>query len=317
MNIIQAVKYMMQVLIPSVTPVAGEGIMVAKEKEGSVISATFPGWVPHDMVYVANATNAAWTAGTVILLGASAVSDPEEDTLAATIPTAGADGQFAVIADDVAASSDGLAAVTGLAVAKMSAGFTEAFAVPDGLGGLAGAASGPFRVIYASQSAGEALVAFAGGGGGGDVSDYYKGYFKLSVVEKTRQVENPDYDPEDPDSEEYITETYYEAHHSGGRYAVNGQVSYIQGGDVSGDLSSTLQDVILHFHSNGGIEDPTPTGVSVELAPLGSNSLTDSYWLIGQASVDGVIQQSHGVPSLLWLGCEDEETATPEPTEEE
>jgi hypothetical protein len=171
MNIIQAVKYMMRVLIPSITPVAGEGIMVAKEKEGSVISATFPGWVPHDMVYVANATNAAWTAGTVVLLGASAVSDPEEDTLVATIPAAGADGQFAVLSEDIAVNSDGLAAVTGLAVAKMSAGFTEAFAAPDGLGGLAGATSGPFRVIYANSTTQTALVAFAGGGGGGVVDN--------------------------------------------------------------------------------------------------------------------------------------------------
>jgi len=179
MNIIQAVKYMMRVLIPSITPVAGEGIAVAKEKEGSVISATFPGWVPHDMVYVANATNAAWTAGTVVALGASGVADPEDDTLAATIPAAGADGQFAILADDVAASSDGLAAVTGLAVAKMSAGFTEAFAAPDGLGGLAGAISGPFRVIYANSTAQTALVAFAGGGGSAPIVDNTADFFKI------------------------------------------------------------------------------------------------------------------------------------------
>lgn len=316
MNIIQAVKYMMRVLIPQITPIAGEGIEVAKEKEGSVISATFPGWLPHGEVYVFNGTNAAWPAGTVVTLTAAGIADPEEDTLDSVIPSAGADGQFAIIADAIAAGDDGLAAVTGLAVARMSAGWTEAFAVPDGLGGLAGAASGPFRVIYASQSAGEALVAFAGGGGG-DVADYYRGYFKLSITEKTRQVENPDYDEEDPDSPQYIDETYYEAHHSGGRYTINGQVGSMLGGDVTGDLGNTLQDIILHFHVNGGIEDQQPSGVSVELAPLGSNSLTDSYWLIGQASVDGVIQQSHGVPSLLWLGCEDEETTTPEPAPEE
>ena len=316
MNIIQAVKYIMRVLIPQITPIAGEGIEVAKEKEGSVISATFPGWLPHGEVYVGNATNAAWTAGTVVALGAAGVSDPEDDTLAATIPTAGADGQFAILADDIAAGSDGLAAVTGLAVAKMSAGFTEAFAAPDGLVGLAGAASGPFRVIYASQSAGEALVAFAGGGGGSDVSDYYRGYFKLSISTKTRQIPNPDYDSEDPDSSEYIDETYYEAHHSGGRYTVNGQVGSMLGGDVTGDLTENLQDVILHYHANDGTpEDTTPTGTTIELAPLGNNSLTDSYWLIGQASVDGVIQQSHGVPSLLWFGCRDEETSTEETSE--
>ena len=79
------------------------------------------------------------------------------------------------------------------------------------------------------------------------------------------------------------------------------------GGDVAGDLGATLQDVILHYHvNNGDAEDPTPTGAYVELASLQSNSLTDSYWLIGQASVDGVVQQSHGVPSLLWFGCREE-----------
>lgn len=316
MNIIQAVKYMMRVLIPQITPIAGEGIEVAKEKEGSVISATFPGWLPHGEVYVGNSTNAAWAAGTVVALGASAVSDPLEDTLAASIPAAGADGQFAVLSSDAPAGWEALAAVTGLAVAKMSAGFTEAFAVPDGLGGLAGAASGPFRVIYASQSAGEALVAFAGGGGGGDVSDYYRGYFKLSISTKTRQIPNPDYDSEDTDSSEYIDETYYEAHHSGGRYTVNGQVGTMLGGDVTGDLTENLQDIILHYHTNDGTtEDTTPTGTTIELAPLGSNSLTDSYWLIGQASVDGVIQQSHGVPSLLWFGCRDEATTAEEASE--
>ena len=181
MNIIQAVKYMMRVLIPQITPVAGEGIEVAKEKEGSVISATFPGWLPHGEVYVGNSTNAAWAAGTVVALGASAVADPLEDTLEASIPAAGADGQFAVLSSDAPAGWEALAAVTGLAVARMSAGFTEAFAAPDGLGGLAGATSGPFRVIYASQSEGEALVAFAGGGGAAPVvQDNYVDMFKVT-----------------------------------------------------------------------------------------------------------------------------------------
>ena len=179
MNIIQAVKYMMRVLIPQITPIAGEGIEVAKEKEGSVISATFPGWLPHDQVYVFNGTNVTWPAGSVVALDAAGIADPEEDTLDAIIPAAGADGQFAILADDVAASSDGLAAVTGLAVAKMSAGFTEAFAAPDGLGGLAGAAAGPFRVIYANSTAQTALVAFAGGGGAAIVADNTPDIFKI------------------------------------------------------------------------------------------------------------------------------------------
>lgn len=172
---------MMRVLIPQVTPVAGEGIEVAKEKEGSVISATFPGWLPHGEVYVFNGTNAAWPAGTVVALTAAGIADPEEDTLDAVIPSVGADGQFAVLADTIPVQDDGLAAVTGLAVARMSAGFTEAFAVPDGLGGLAGAASGPFRVIYANSTAQTALVAFAGGGGAAPapVADNTPDFFKI------------------------------------------------------------------------------------------------------------------------------------------
>ena len=188
MNIIQAVKYILKVLIPQVTPIAGEGIEVAKEKEGSVISATFPGWLPYSEVYVFNGTSGAWPAGTVVALTTAGIADPEENTLDAVIPSVGADGQFAVLTDAIPVQDDGLAAVTGLAVARMSAGFTEAFAVPDGSGGLAGAASGPFRVIYASQSAGEALVAFAGGGGGAAVDntpDIFKikdgGGFTLNV----------------------------------------------------------------------------------------------------------------------------------------
>lgn len=160
-------------------------------------------------------------------------------------------------------------------------------------------------------------------GGGKSVNnnvstEYYKGYFKLSIVSKTRQVANPDYDPENPDSPQYITEEYKEAHHSGGKYTINGQVGTKSAADVSGDLSSSMQDVILHYHYNSGtdVSDLTPTGVTVELNSLASNTLTDSYWLIGQASVNGVIQQSHGVPALLWFGCREEETPQEETPQE-
>lgn len=134
----------------------------------------------------------------------------------------------------------------------------------------------------------------------------YNGYFKLSMSTKTREIDNPDYDPDDPESPEHIDETYYEAHHSGGRYAVNGELDALAAGDVTGDLTDSLQDIFIHYHANGGIEDETPTGTTIEIGTMSSNSLTDSYWLIGQMSITEIIQQSHGVPSLLWFGCREE-----------
>lgn len=214
----------------------------------------------------------------------------------------------------VEAGASGYVLISGITPLRLGSSPSDhPYASPDGTGGFTFHDDyGTARILHAIGNNALVLIGAspsAGGGGG----DYYQGYFKLSISEKTRQVENPDYDAEDPDSPEYIDETYYEAHHSGGRYTVNGQVGSMLGGDVTGDLTENLQDVILHYHANDGTpEDTTPTGTTIELAPLGSNSLTDSYWLIGQASVDGVVQQSHGVPVLLWFGCRDEATPAEE-----
>ena len=305
--------------------------LVADFVEGVAPGMSSPGTggaLPPSAVRVRNMTGGTLPAFSVVALGAPRVL-PATNTeafmrcpvFAATIPDEGQTTGLAILQRKLAAGETGLAIVAG--GSPVRATVTDAdhqYAVPDGSGGLASAEGGPISLTW-KASVGSSAWCFAVIGAASSApmgdNDYYKGYFKLSISEKTRQVENPDYDPEDEDSPEYIDETYYEAHHSGGRYTINGQVGSMLGGDVAGDLSSSLQDIILHFHVNGGIEDQQPSGVSVELAPLGSNSLTDSYWLIGQASVDGVVQQSHGVPSLLWLGCEDEETATPEPAPEE
>ena len=206
----------------------------------------------------------------------------------------------------VEAGASGYVLISGITPLQLGSSPSDhPYASPDGTGGFTFHDDyGTARILHALGDNALVLIGTSpsSGGGGGD---YYQGYFKLSIVEKSRQVENPDYDPTNPDSPQYITEYYSEAHHSGGRYTVNGQVGSLAEADVTGDLDNTLKDVIIHFHSNAGILDPIPTGISVELATLASNTLTDSYWLIGQASVDGVIQQSHGVPSLLWLGCDE------------
>ena len=208
----------------------------------------------------------------------------------------------------VEAGASGYVLISGITPLQLgSSPYDHPYASPDGTGGFTFHDDyGTARILHVIGNNALVLIG-ASPSAGGAAGDYYQGYFKLSISEKSRQVENPDYDPTNPDSPQYITEYYSEAHHSGGRYTVNGQVGSMLGGDVAGDLGATLQDVILHYHvNNGDAEDLTPTGAYVELASLQSNSLTDSYWLIGQASVDGVVQQSHGVPALLWFGCREE-----------
>ncbi len=156
---------------------------------------------------------------------------------------------------------------------------------------------------------------FGGGASAtGGASAGYRGYFRLTVVAKTRRVENPDYDPEDPESEEYVTEEYKEAHHSGGRWTVNGQLGTLEAGDVPGDLTGSLQDVVLHYHVNSGeAGDTLQSGAYVELSPLLSNDEYNAYWLIGQASTSEIVQQSHGVPAMILASCHE---AEPEPETE-
>lgn len=158
---------------------------------------------------------------------------------------------------------------------------------------------------------------FGGGASAtGGASAGYRGYFRLTVVAKTRRVENPDYDPEDPESEEYVTEEYKEAHHSGGRWTVNGILgTALSEGDVAGDLSTAMQDVILHYHVNSGEEtDTLASGIYVELSPLLSNDEYNAYWLIGQASTSEIVQQSHGVPAMILSACHESEEEPPEET---
>lgn len=229
------------------------------------------------------------------------------------IPTE--DDVVGVTQEEIKNGESGYVMISGITpVAFTSSPSDKKYATPDGTGGQFFTDDyGTCRILYALSGANYAICLIGtSSSAGGATGDYYQGYFKLSSVEKVRQIENPDYNPEDPDSPQYIAEIYYEAHHSGGRYTVNGQVGSMLGGDVAGDLTDNLQDVILHFHSNAGIEDQTPTGVSVELSPLLSNSLNDSYWLLGQASLSEVIQQSHGVPSLLWFGCREQEQSVSE-----
>lgn len=295
--------------------------LVADFVEGVAPGMSSPGMgggLPPSVVRVRNATGSSLAAFTVVAIGAPRVlpsSNAEAfkrfPVFTAEIPADDTTVGLAILQRTIPNGETGPAIVAGGSPVRVTV--TDAghqYAAPDGSGGLVSAESGPISLPWKAAVGDSqwcfAIIGAASSAPMGD-NDYYKGYFKLSISEKTRQVENPDYDLEDEDSPEYIDETYYEAHHSGGRYAVNGQVGFLLEGDVTGDLGNTLQDIILHFHVNGGIEDQQPSGVSVELAPLGSNSLTDSYWLIGQASIDGVIQQSHGVPSLLWFGCREEE----------
>lgn len=296
--------------------------LVADFVEGVAPGMSSPGTggaLPPSAVRVRNMTGGTLPAFSVVALGAPRVLPATNaeafmrcPVFAATIPDEGQTTGLAILQRKLAAGETGLAIVAG--GSPVRATVTDAdhqYAVPDGSGGLASAEGGPISLTW-KASVGSSAWCFAVIGAASSApmgdNDYYKGYFKLSISEKTRQVENPDYDPEDEDSPEYIDETYYEAHHSGGRWTINGQLGTFQPGDVPGDLSSTLQDIILHYHVNSGDpEDLTESGIYIERAPLQSNDEYNAYWLLGQVSIDEVIQQSHGVPAMILAACREEE----------
>lgn len=241
----------------------------------------------------------------------------ESPVFTVAVPDEGEDCALLCLDAPISAGEYGDARASGVCVVQFStADVSHGFAVPDGLGGLKTADAGSVRVLYCQGDGGDkwgaVLLGGSGVSAGGGSNAYYKGYFKLSLETRTREVENPDYDPLDPESEEYVTEEYQVVHHSGGYFTVNGILgAYITAGDVEVTPGVVNQDVILHYHVNSGEqEDTVVTGAYVEAAPLSSNDEGNAYWLLGHYSADGVIQQSHGVPAMILAACREEEPQT-------
>lgn len=125
--------------------------------------------------------------------------------------------------------------------------------------------------------------------------DGYQGYFKLSFAYETTT---------DQQTGE-VTQTQ-RVYCSGGSLCVGGQIGTMTSRYVGGNLTSSLKDVILHYHMD--LQSDTD---SIELvlgtfnAASCNNTATDAYWLVGHASTTHIIQQSHGVPQLFLIGdCE-------------
>ena len=127
------------------------------------------------------------------------------------------------------------------------------------------------------------------------LDDGYNGYFKLSFTYETTM---------DQQTGE-VTQTQ-RVYCSGGSLCVGGQIGTMTSRYVEGNLTSSLKDVILHYHMD--LQSDTD---SIELV-LGTfnaancnSTATDAYWLVGHASTTHIIQQSHGVPQLFLIGdCE-------------
>ncbi len=299
--------------------------LVADFVEGVAPGMSSPGTggaLPPSAVRVRNMTGGTLPAFSVVALGAPRVLPATNaeafmrcPVFAATIPDEGQTTGLAILQRKLAAGETGLAIVAGgspVRVAVTDAG--HQYAVPDGSGGLVSAEGGPISLTWKASIGYSAwcyaVIGAASSAPMGD-NDYYKGYFKLSIVEKTRPVESSVSESEGDESASEEYETYYEAHHSGGRWTINGQLGTLLAGDVPGDLSYTLQDIILHYHVNSGDpEDLVESGIYVERAPLQSNDEYNAYWLLGQMSIDEVIQQSHGVPAMILAACREEEDAS-------
>ena len=271
------------------------------------------------VVRVRNMTGVTLPAFAVIAIGTPRVSPSSNaeafkrfPVFSAIIPDEGQTTGLAILQRKLADGETGLAVVAGGSPVRCNVvDIDHPCAAPDGLGGILSAEGGPISLVWKASIGYSAwcyaVIGAASSAPMGD-NDYYKGYFKLSIVEKTRPVESSVSESEGDKSASEEYETYYEAHHSGGRWTINGQLGTLLAGDVPGDLSYTLQDIILHYHVNSGDpEDLVESGIYVERAPLQSNDEYNAYWLLGQMSIDEVIQQSHGVPAMILAACREEE----------
>lgn len=156
------------------------------------------------------------------------------------------------------------------------------------------------HMFYHDSSAGNLVVDFMTGKGSGDT---YNGFFKISGVDIT---------PE-PTEEVPLPEPAVSMLCSGGYYCVNGQNAGLvttDAFDVVVSTRSATYHAVLH-HDNvsgtGAVEWSTN-----DVRSLPSSTDNDAYWYIGSVSFGynpssgkisfSVVQQSHGVPSLLIIG---------------
>lgn len=127
------------------------------------------------------------------------------------------------------------------------------------------------------------------------LDDGYNGYFKLSFAYESTT-----------DSQTGETTQTLRVYCTGGYLCVGGQVGSMSARYATGDLTSSLRDVILHYHLDA--ENETDS-IELYLGTFGTSgcdsTTTDAYWLVGRASNTQIIQQSYGVPQMILVGdCE-------------
>lgn len=196
MNLMQAVRHILGVAIPRVTPVAGRGISVDRTPHGAVIGCTLPERGEALAVAVRNVSGRAMERGMTVAVSPDAdLRDDLREAIAeaaagdlvipAAIPRKGDDESvLAVCLEDIAPDEVGLAAVAGAAVAAVS-GEVRAdttHAVPDGSGALMPEDGGPVRLMVprladAGDGHGRLAVAVLGSGSGGE---RYRGPFRIT-----------------------------------------------------------------------------------------------------------------------------------------
>lgn len=204
MNLMQAVRHILGVAIPRVTPVAGRGISVDRTPHGAVIGCTLPERGEALAVAVRNVSGRAMERGMTVavaklrfelredlfeaVIGSHDLSDrlrmasARDIVVPVDIPRKGDNESFlAVCLEDIATGEVGLAAVAGTVIANVtgSPGPLQTAVMPDGNGYLAADQTnedGNLRLLVPDIAPRLALVVLGAGSGG----ERYRGPFRIA-----------------------------------------------------------------------------------------------------------------------------------------
>lgn len=194
MNLIQTIKHILTDLLPRQNPIAGRNIAVDRSPSGSTISCLLEPYPHASSVFVRNATGADLPLGTVLAVTGIVENPPDESDIhveaivfSVAIPEAGASPvSIAILMEDVPDGYDGRAAISGAAVARLSAAMPSVpgRAAFSGTGTLTPSDDGPVSIVAADNSR---LTAVAIIGGSGAI-EIYDGPFALSYDAEKKKV---------------------------------------------------------------------------------------------------------------------------------
>ena len=207
MNLIQTIKHILTDILPRQNPIAGRNIAVDRSPSGSIISCLLNPYPHASSVFVRNATGADLPLGTVLAVTGIVENPPAESDIhveaivfSVAIPEAGASPvSIAILMEDVPDGYDGRAAISGAAVARLSAAMPSVpgRAAFSGTGTLAPSDDGPVTIVAADNSRLTAVAIIGGNGGTASSQGKQTGAFDVKIDGENVIV----YDSSDPDGD--------------------------------------------------------------------------------------------------------------------